>query len=169
MFTEFKLGFFFVFFSLDLLLVFWLFWSFFLIIIIFCFVFFLLACIYNTTSARCRILTRICWRLLCSNLSTATHMVISRFAKCVHLIKYVSSKNLQIFDFRTFNLWHYVRVLFFTCVELSRLNASFYINRQQKITIMEILRHYWTHQLDGWKLKIYDASHHFDEEIRAQC
>lgn len=127
--------------------------GFFLIIIIFCFVFFLLACIYNTTSARCRILTRICWRLLCSNLSTATHMVISRFAKCVHLIKYVSSKKLQIFDFRTFNLWHYVRVLFFTCVELSRLNASFYINRQQKITIMEILRHYWTHQLDGWKLK----------------
>lgn len=127
MFTEFNVGFFFVFFFLWICCWFSGCFGFFLIIIIFCFVFFLLACIYNTTSARCCILTRICWRLLCSNLSTATHMVISRFAKCVHLIKYVSSKNLQIFDFRTFNLWHYVRVLFFTCVELSRLNESFYI------------------------------------------
>lgn len=112
MFTEFNVGFFFVFF-LWICCLFSGCFGFFLIIIIFCFVFFLLACIYNTTSARCRILTRICWRLLCSNLSTATHMVISRFAKCVYLIKYASSKKLQIFDFRTFNLWHYVRAFVF--------------------------------------------------------
>lgn len=102
----------------------------------------------------------------------AAYMVVSRFDNCFYWKKYSSSIRLKILEFLLLSYCIIIfALLFWTCVQLSWLNADFigYINRLQKNEDFGKFKTSMDKSVGWLTLIIYGTSHLFEEEIRAPC